>query len=109
MATTAKNTGTATPMKKSSSKAGSTGPMTAKPANRAAVNKKAPSAAAPTTARPRPAGKIKVDPDQRRCYIEVAAYYIAERRGFMDGHEAEDWVTAEVEIDQMLSEGKLNG
>jgi hypothetical protein len=53
--------------------------------------------------------KKPVDADQRRYYIEVAAYYIAERRGFMGGHEAEDWTAAAVEIDRMLSEGKLNG
>jgi hypothetical protein len=51
----------------------------------------------------------RINPDQRRNYIEVAAYYIAERRGFSGGHEAEDWVTAEVEIDRLLAEGKLNG
>lgn len=49
-----------------------------------------------------------VDPDQRRYYVEVAAYYIAERRGFMGGHEAEDWIAAEIEIDRMLGDGKLN-
>lgn len=51
----------------------------------------------------------RVNPDQRRNYIEVAAYYIAERRGFSGGHETEDWATAEIEIDRLLAEGKLNG
>ena len=55
------------------------------------------------------AAKKPVDPDQHRYYVEVAAYYIAERRGFMGGHEAEDWIAAEMEIDRMLGEGKLNG
>ncbi|MBU1236847.1 MAG: DUF2934 domain-containing protein [Gammaproteobacteria bacterium] len=49
-----------------------------------------------------------VEPEQRRNYIEVAAYYIAERRGFIGGNEADDWAAAEVEIDRLLSEGKLN-
>jgi hypothetical protein len=53
--------------------------------------------------------KKPVDVEQRRYYVEVAAYYIAERRGFMGGHEAEDWIAAEMEIDRMLGEGKLNG
>ncbi|MBI4995772.1 MAG: DUF2934 domain-containing protein [Rhodocyclales bacterium] len=53
--------------------------------------------------------KKPVDAEQRRYYVEVAAYYIAERRGFMDGHQAEDWIAAEMEIDRMLGEGKLNG
>jgi len=47
-------------------------------------------------------------PDQRRYYIEVAAYYIAERRGFHGGSELDDWAQAEAEIDRLLSEGILN-
>ncbi|MFN4148791.1 MAG: DUF2934 domain-containing protein [Rhodocyclaceae bacterium] len=46
-------------------------------------------------------------PEQRRLYVEVAAYYIAERRGFQGGSEIEDWVQAEAEIDRMLREGIL--
>lgn len=49
-----------------------------------------------------------VDPEQRRHYIEVAAYYIAERRGFIDGDETRDWLAAEAEIDRLLREKKLN-
>lgn len=55
------------------------------------------------TARTKP-----VDAEQRHYYVEVAAYYIAERRGLLDGHELEDWIAAEIEIDRMLREGKLN-
>jgi hypothetical protein len=56
------------------------------------------------------APKVKrIDPRQRRNYIEMAAYYIAERRGFVGGNEADDWAAAEVEIDRLLVEGKLNG
>lgn len=44
--------------------------------------------------------------EQRRYYVEVAAYYIAERRGFC-GSQLEDWVQAEAEIDRLLSEGIL--
>ena len=29
----------------------------------------------------------------------MAAYYRAERRGFAPGHEVEDWLAAEAEID----------
>jgi cell division protein FtsN len=49
----------------------------------------------------------KIDPDQRHHYVEVAAYYIAERRGFLGGCQAEDWVQAETEIERLLQEGKL--
>lgn len=30
-----------------------------------------------------------------------AAYYLAERRGFQPGHELEDWVAAEGEIQRL--------
>lgn len=39
-------------------------------------------------------------PQQRRHYIEVAAYYVAERRGFCDGDAMADWIAAEQEIDR---------
>ena len=37
--------------------------------------------------------------DQRRVLIEIAAYHIAELRGFEPGHEVQDWVEAESQID----------
>jgi hypothetical protein len=45
----------------------------------------------------------KFDPDllteeQRRELIATAAYYMAERRNFEPGHEAEDWLAAESQI-----------
>lgn len=49
-----------------------------------------------------------VTPEQRRYYVEVAAYYIAERHGFAPGRELENWTTAETEIDRLLAEGALN-
>lgn len=36
----------------------------------------------------------------RRARIAIAAYYRAERRGFAPGHEVEDWLEAEREVDQ---------
>jgi len=48
-----------------------------------------------------------ITPEQRRYYVEVAAYYIAERRGFYGGGELSDWVQAETEIDRLLSAGIL--
>ncbi len=49
-----------------------------------------------------------VGPEQRRCYVEVAAYYLAERRGFHGGDETSDWLTAEAEIDRLLAESGFN-
>jgi DUF2934 family protein len=37
--------------------------------------------------------------EMRRSMIAEAAYHIAERRGFQPGHEMEDWLHAEKEID----------
>ena len=39
---------------------------------------------------------------ERRNYVEVAAYYIAQRRGFCGSSELEDWIQAEKEVAQML-------
>jgi len=46
--------------------------------------------------------------EQRRCYVEVAAYYIAERRGFNGDSQVEDWVQAETEIERLLQQGVLH-
>jgi hypothetical protein len=35
--------------------------------------------------------------------IATAAYYRAERRGFMPGHEQEDWLAAERDIDGIVA------
>jgi hypothetical protein len=34
-----------------------------------------------------------------------AAYFLAERRGFIPGHELDDWLTAEKQIDLALAAG----
>lgn len=52
--------------------------------------------------------KSEVGLEQRRHYVEVAAYFVAERHGFTPGREYEDWVAAEAEIDRLLAEGLLN-
>ncbi|MBE0615533.1 MAG: DUF2934 domain-containing protein [Burkholderiales bacterium] len=49
-----------------------------------------------------------VTPEQRYHYVEVAAYYIAERRCFDAGYADEDWAHAELEIDRLLAEGQIN-
>lgn len=36
----------------------------------------------------------------RHHRIEVAAYFIAEKRGFAPGHELDDWLAAEREVDE---------
>jgi hypothetical protein len=46
-----------------------------------------------------------IDPERRRALIAEIAYYRAERRGFEPGHETEDWLSAEAEVDAALTLG----
>lgn len=79
-----------------------------KPAPKAA-SKAVPKDAVAKPAKPRAKKHGGVPAEQRRNYIEMAAYYIAERRGFALGNPLEDWVQAEAEIDRLLAEGRLGG
>jgi hypothetical protein len=78
-----------------------------KPAAKAETAAVATVPAAKVTKAPKIA-KTPLDAKQRRHYVEVAAYFMAERRGFMTGCESEDWLAAEAEIDRLFHEGKLN-
>ncbi|MDD4962914.1 MAG: DUF2934 domain-containing protein [Gallionella sp.] len=42
--------------------------------------------------------------EQRRRYVEVAAYHLAEKGGFKCGCDLENWLAAEAEIDQLAAE-----
>jgi len=44
-----------------------------------------------------------ITPEQRFNMIAEAAYYMAEKRDFSGGDPASDWICAESEIDQMLT------
>ena len=83
----------------------------AKPQPVARAAPKAAKKAAPrAAAKPASAGAKKpagIPSEQRRNYVEMAAYYIAERRAFAPGNPLEDWVQAEAEIDRLLAEGRL--
>ena len=46
-----------------------------------------------------------IGPDRRQSVIAEAAYYLSEHRGFVPGHELEDWLAAEKQIN--ASSGKL--
>jgi hypothetical protein len=56
---------------------------------------------------PRPAEEPHLHPEtklqllmaERHKRIEVAAYFLAERRGFAPGHALDDWLAAEDAID----------
>ena len=50
---------------------------------------------------------VAIDPEQRCVLVSEAAYFLAEHRGFKPGHELEDWLVAEGEIDDMLTRGDI--
>ncbi len=52
--------------------------------------------------------KPPLSAEQRNHYVEVAAFYIAERRGFMPGNPADDWRAAELEVDRLIASGHFN-
>jgi hypothetical protein len=58
------------------------------------------------TSLPRTAHSISARPlgrPERELMICEAAYYIAERRGFESGHELDDWLAAEKQVDAVLT------
>jgi len=69
--------------------------------------KASPKAAAAKPVRSRAKSPVDIPAAQRRNYVEMAAYYIAERRAFAPDNPLEDWVQAEAEIDRLLAEGHL--
>jgi len=58
-----------------------------------------------TTATKKPKSK-KVDEQERLSMVAEAAYLRAQARGFESGHEDEDWLAAEAEVDARLRGGK---
>jgi hypothetical protein len=53
---------------------------------------------------PAPKEARRLSEEERRSLIAKAAYFRAERRHFESGHEEEDWLAAEAEVDQQLAE-----
>ena len=49
-----------------------------------------------------PSRVAAVSAEERQEMIAAAAYYRAEARGFEPGHEHEDWLLAEREVDTLL-------
>jgi hypothetical protein len=47
--------------------------------------------------------------EQRHALIAKAAYFRAQRRGFRAGHELEDWLAAEAEVDEQLADARRRG
>ena len=49
--------------------------------------------------------RVAMTAEARRAMIAQNAYLRAERRGFAPGHETEDWLAAEAEVDALLRVG----
>src|SRR5579859_3119111 len=45
-------------------------------------------------------------PQERQALIAEAAYFRAEKRGFRAGHELEDWLAAEADVDRQFAEAR---
>ncbi len=50
--------------------------------------------------------KQDLDNEDRVTRIAILAYYKAEARGYEPGHEVQDWLDAEAEIDVGVEKGK---
>jgi hypothetical protein len=55
--------------------------------------------------RPRSAAPAAPTAEKRREMIAIAAYYLAEARGFAPGKADLDWLLAEQTIDAMIADG----
>ncbi len=66
---------------------------------RAAPKKAAAKRATTTGAKTSP---VNISAEERWRMVATAAYHKAEKRGFAPGHEVEDWLAAEKEIDAVL-------
>jgi hypothetical protein len=66
------------------------------------VRKRAPRKPAVAVAKSTQNFSSFVGPEKRAALIAQAAYFRAEKRGFAPGHENEDWLAAESEVDAQL-------
>lgn len=82
---------------------------TKKPAAKAAA-RKTPAKKSPGRGTP-PAGiLLPVSHEERWRMVAEAAYYIAQRRGFVGGDTNADWLAAEAQVDEKLKmEGRKAG
>jgi hypothetical protein len=58
---------------------------------------------------PDPSGGERHTAEERQSMIAKAAYLRAERRNFAPGHELEDWLAAEAEVDRQLGKHRRRG
>lgn len=95
--------------KKSTRKTGTTSRKTVAGAAAARVAEKVPEGPSVFPRRRRArnsAAVLAINPEERHQMIQIAAYHIAERRGFHGGSAHEDWLQAEQEVDAMIAARK---
>ncbi len=92
----------ATPARKKASK--KTARPGASPSASKATKTTAPKPSTRAKSAARPGVGLRVTPEERQRLISEAAYLRAERRRFVGGDAAEDWLRAEVEVDTRLME-----
>ena len=65
--------------------------------------------AAPKASKKPPAGNttiVTLNPEEHYRMIAIAAYYRAEKRGFIGGDPAQDWVHAEAEVERLIGKSE---
>ena len=76
---------------------------------KAAVKKTPAKKSVPVKTGATPAATLHaVSAEQRHNYIEVAAFYVAQRRGFAPGNPVDDWAMAELEVDRLIASGHFS-
>lgn len=75
------------------------------PAKKASKKKAASAKKAPAkklTKKLTKASSLDITPEERWKMVAIAAYHKAEKRDFAPGHELQDWIDSENEIDAIL-------
>lgn len=106
--TSSKTSASATPAKVAKKATAEKTPAVKAPAKKPVATPKATPKSPAKSSKPKVAKPIGITAEARLRHIEVAAYYLAEKRGFSGGSTADDWLAAEQQIDHLLLAGKLS-
>jgi Protein of unknown function (DUF2934) len=88
----------------------SAAPPTAQPPKVRVRQRKSASSSSRTTESHTAPIEAPRQPADRYASIALAAYFRSQHRGFKPGHEMEDWLAAEAEVDQRLrGEARVSG
>lgn len=104
----------ATQAKKSTSKTSSKKKASKKKTSKKEVSSKKKTAASTVKKKTSSTGKpkkstpsaVEISPEERWRMIATTAYLKAEARNFAPGHEKDDWLQAEKEVDALISRKK---